>query len=413
MKLAVFSGQYFWFDGKHYSTDEAFVKFVTSFGRYFEKIVFCDPVKEERKTQAYILDPMETEVCPLPYFGTYAFWKNLLVIYPKIYRVIRDNIQHWDIIWLPGPHPVALLFTYICLIKRKPFFQVVRANLMEQVRHRNEGIKMYCAVAVAALLEYVSQRLARKCLTFTVGKEMYKKYERKGGHVCQTAISLVSEREIEDTPRTKSFELHKPVRLLSVGRLDREKGLHFLIEAVEELILEKRLGVVLQIAGKGLRVEEERRLRRAVKKRKLTRCIRFMGYAPHGPKLFKLYRESDIFVLPSLSGEGFPQTLFEAMACGVPIIATKVAGIPNVIENGENGLLVEPASPSGICEAVQRIVGDPELRMRLATNGVATVRNHTLEAERDRMMSPIQRLLSSGKSLGAHAEQKKRHDAHL
>jgi glycosyltransferase involved in cell wall biosynthesis len=92
------------------------------------------------------------------------------------------------------------------------------------------------------------------------------------------------------------------------------------------------------------------------------------------------------------------------MACGIPIIATLVAGIPNVIEDGENGLLVEPASPGGICEAVQRIVGDPELRRRLATNGVATVRNHTMEAERDRMMSPIQRLLSSGKSLGAYAD---------
>ncbi len=404
MRLAVFSGQYFWFNGKHYSTDEAFVKFVTSFYSYFDKIIFCDAVRKERKTQPYVLDPSKTEVCPLPNFSVYSFWKNILIVYPEIYRVIRDNIRHWDIIWLPGPHPVAVLFAYICQRKRKPFFQVVRANLMEQVRHRNQGIKMYCAVAMAAILEHVSQRLARKHLTFTVGKEMYKKYERKGGQVCQTAISLVSERNIEDPLRAKGFELHEPVRLLSVGRLDREKGLNFLIEAVEELIKEKRLNVVLQIVGKGFKVEEERRLRQEVKKRDLTRDIRFLGHTAHGPELFRLYRESDIFILPSLSGEGFPQTLFEAMAYRIPIIATKVAGIPNVIEDGENGLLVEPASPSGICEAVQRIVGDPELRRRLATNGVATVRNHTLEAERDRMIIKIQRLLNSGESSVADAE---------
>jgi glycosyltransferase involved in cell wall biosynthesis len=397
MKLAVFSGQYFWFDGKHYSTDEAFVKFVTSFYPYFEKIVFCDPVREESNTQAYILEPTKTEVCPLPYFSVYSLWKNLIG-FPKIYRVIRDNIRDWDIIWLPGPHPVAMLFAYVCHRKRKPFFQVVRANLMEQVRNRNQGIKMYCTVAAAAILEHASQRLARKYLTFTVGEEMYNAYTRKGGQVCQTAISLVSERDIEETLSTKGFELHKPVRLLSVGRLDREKGLRYLIEAVEELIKEKRINVLLQIVGKGFRVEEERRLRGEVRKRRLTRHIRFLGYASHGPRLFTFYRESDVFVLPSLSGEGFPQTLFEAMACGIPIIATKVAGIPHLIENGENGLLIDPASPREICEAVQRIVRYPELRRQLATNGLATVRNHTLEAERDRMIIEIQRLPNSSES---------------
>jgi glycosyltransferase involved in cell wall biosynthesis len=280
---------------------------------------------------------------------------------------------------------------------------------MEQVRHRNQGIKMCCAVAMAAILEHVSQRLAKKHLTFTVGKEMYKKYERKGGQVCQTAISLVSERDvsernIEDTLRTKSFELHKPVRLLSVGRLDREKGLHFLIEAVEELIKEKRLNVVLQIVGKGFKIEEERRLRQEVKKRELTRDIRFLGHTPHGPELFKLYRESDIFVLPSLNGEGFPQTLFEAMACRIPIIATKVAGIPHLIEDEENGLLINPASKTEICHAIERLVDNSELRAQLVTNGLAVVRNHTLEAERDRMIIKIQRLLNSDENARADVE---------
>ena len=86
------------------------------------------------------------------------------------------------------------------------------------------------------------------------------------------------------------------------------------------------------------------------------------------------------------------------MVCEVPIVATNVGGVSNLIQDGENGLLVNPSSPREICEAVKRIVSDPELRKRLVTNGLATVKSHTLQAERDRMMVQIKSLL--GEDLG-------------
>jgi glycosyltransferase involved in cell wall biosynthesis len=393
VKLAVFSGQYFWFDGKHYSTDEAFVKFVTSFCPYFEKIVFCDAVKEETRTQAYILDPTKTEICALPYFSVYSFWRNILVIFPKIYRVVVDNIHHWDVVWLPLPHPVSLLFAYVCRRERRPFFLIVRQNLMEQVRHRNKGIKRFLAIAAVAILDYLSKKLAEKNLTFTVGKEMYDAYNRKGKEVYQIAVSLVSERDIEDTARSKSFELHRPVRLLSVGRLDPEKGIHFLIEALDQLIKENRLEVVLQIVGKGLKDGEDRKLYRDVETRQLTRYISFLDYVAHGQELLDLYRQSDVFVLPSLTGEGIPQTLFEAMACGVPVIATRVAGIPNVIVDRVDGLLINPGSPREISDAVELLVIHSKLRNHIVKNGLETARKHTLETERDQMFGCIARAL--------------------
>ena len=253
-------------------------------------------------------------------------------------------------------------------------------------------------MAMVGILEHVSQKLAQKHLTFTVGKEMYNAYKIKGGQVHEIAVSLVSERDIEDTLRTRNSELHKPVRLLSVGRLDPEKGLSFLVEAVEVLAKEERLDVVLQIVGKGLKGGEESRLRQEVKKRRLTGHIRFIGYISYEPELLRLYRESDIFVLPSLTGEGFPQTLFEAMACGVPIIATKVAGIPYLIEDGENGLLINPASPREICEAVEQLTNDSRLRSRLIRNSLSTVKSHTLEAERGRIMRRIEEFLDQTRS---------------
>lgn len=393
MRLAVFTAQYFWFDGKHYSTDEAFVRFVTSFCPHFEKIIFCDAVTGHKKTETYVLDPEKTEVCPLPYFSVYSFWRNVIVIFPKIYRIIMDNIQSWDIVWLPGPHPVGLIFAYICCTQRRPFFQLVRANLLQQVKHRHRGMKRVFAMVTVTAMEYVAQRLARKNLTFTVGKELYDIYHRRGGKVHQIGISLISEKDIEDTIARKDFDLHRPVRLLNVGRLDPEKGLIFLIRAVRQIIDEKRLDVVLHIAGKGFTDGEEARLHQEVDRLKLGKHVRFLGHVAHGTQLLTLYREADIFLVPSLTGEGVPQTLFEAMACGTAIVATRVAGIPCVIEDGENGLLIDPASPDQISSAVKRLAEDRELRNHMVKNAFRTARHHTIDIERDKMMISIKTIL--------------------
>jgi len=393
MKLAVFTGQYFWFDGKHYSTDEAFVEFVTSFHPYFEKIVFCDALKGERKTESYLLDPAKADVCALPDFSVYSCLRNILVVFPQIFRTVRDNIQYWDMIWLPGPHPVSFLFAFLCIRQRKAFFQVIRSNLLEQVRHTNTGLRKYFAMVAVAALQCACQQLAKRNLTFTVGRELFNKYEKKAGHVYETRISLVSHKDIEKTLETKMFELQKPLRLLSIGRLDAEKGLRFLVEAVDELVNRRDLEVVLHVVGKGYKGDEETRLHEEVRKRQLAEHVSFSGYVPFGPGLLKLYRESDIFVLPSLTGEGVPQTLFEAMACGIPIVATKVAGIPHVIRNGKDGLLINPASSSEIAYAVEALINNNELRHRLVKNGLDAVRSHTIEVERERILRGIQRFL--------------------
>lgn len=389
MKLAVFSGQYFWFDGRNYSTDEAFVKFVMSFHPYFEKIVFCDAVVGERKTQAYVLDPSATDVCPLPYFSVYALWKNLLVLFPQTYRVIRANANNWDLIWLNAPHPVSLIFAYVCRRLRKPFFLFIRQNLKLYAGYRNRGPRRMVATSTAMLLESAFHFIARNTLAFTVGREMFDHYKKVGKKVCQTTVSLVRASDITYDIRGQTSGSSNEIKLLSVGRLDPEKGIVYLIEALHGLVSSGRTSIVLELVGTG---KEEELLRLMVNNRGLSKHVHFLGYVSHGPELFSRYRGSDIFVLPSLT-EGQPQTLLEAMAFGVPIVATRVGGIPHLIQDGENGLLINPFSSRAISEAVKRLIGDSRLRRRLVSNGLSTVKKHTLEAERDRIVVHIEEFL--------------------
>jgi glycosyltransferase involved in cell wall biosynthesis len=339
LKLAIFVDQVFWFDGERYSTDEPFTKFVIAFEPYFEKIVFCGRVPEERKTEKYILNPDKTEVCALPFYqDVYALWKSGLFVIPKTFSILAREIESWDLVWLCVPHPLSLVFAHLCKRKSIPFFMMVRQNLVEQVRHRNRGVKKIAVIAVTVLLEKWFQALARDHVTFTVGREMYQKYKKEGKPVFEMVVSLITRKDIElsqTISRKRTNEAQK-TSLLSIGRLDPEKGLEYLIAAMQILVMEHGREFELHLVGSG-RMEEL--LRRQVNQLGLDQYVQFHGYLPHGPALLELYRMASGFVLPSLTGEGLPQVLLEAMACRVPVIATNVAGIPYLIIDGLNGLL--------------------------------------------------------------------------
>jgi glycosyltransferase involved in cell wall biosynthesis len=388
MNLAVFSGQYFWHDGECYSTDEAFVKFVTSFESHFDRIYFVDAVRPETSRKQYVLDPTFSGVVKLPNLNLCSFRQNVLAALPQIYRQIEEHLHQWDVVWLHNPHPIGFLLAHICRKARKPHFQIIRQNLPTYAAHRNRGLMKVLAFGVALFLDYWCLRLSKDTLTFTVGREMYERYKRNGGPVYPASVCLVSESDImnEAAAVHSSHRKGDRTRLLSVGRLDPEKGLEYLIEAVGEIVGKGQQQVLLEIVGEG---SEETNLRSLVQEKGLKRHIRFLGYVPHGPRLFDLYRRSDVYVLPSLT-EGWPQTLYEAMACGVPVVAAAVGGIPSAIENGKNGLLIHPKSPREIRKAIERLEIDAALKKKLVLNGRATVAPHTMEREREKIFQILQ-----------------------
>jgi glycosyltransferase involved in cell wall biosynthesis len=108
-------------------------------------------------------------------------------------------------------------------------------------------------------------------------------------------------------------------------------------------------------------------------------------------ELLRRYRDYDVFVLPTLPGEGIPRVLLEAMANGLPVVTTRVAGIPGLIAHENNGLLVDEPSAASVAEAVWRVVADAPLRRVLVANGYRTARSLTLQAQAARMMAIVSR----------------------
>ena len=151
----------------------------------------------------------------------------------------------------------------------------------------------------------------------------------------------------------------------------------------------RRVGVVIGtgIGSAQLIVEQAAILAEAARLGVADR-VRCLGPVPL-ERLLPLYRDYDVFVLPTLPGEGIPRVLLEAMTAGVPVVTTRVAGIPSLIKHEVNGLLVETPPAAAVAAAISRVVHDAGLRRRLIANGYETARGFTLEAQAARILSEV------------------------
>ena len=158
------------------------------------------------------------------------------------------------------------------------------------------------------------------------------------------------------SPAVKRAPHDGPVELLFVGRLARQKGLDVLIEALAQL---PDAAWRLRIAGDG---PERAPLESLARRRGLAARVVFHGWAQRD-ELPELYRSSDVFVFPS-NDEGMPNVLLEALACGLPVVATRVAGNEQLVLE-QNGILVPPRDPVAFAAALATLLNDADVRAQM------------------------------------------------
>jgi len=189
-----------------------------------------------------------------------------------------------------------------------------------------------------------------------------------------------------------SVPLHMPPReepqrftILAIGSLRSEKGFDVLLFAFAQFRKENKADAELVILGKGRLQEALQEQARALG---VADAVRFAGEQPHAEAL-AWYRRCHCFVLSSRS-EGNPTVVMEALAQGAPVIATRVSGVTDYLEDGLSGLLVPINSPEGLAAALGRLYADPALRERLSAAGYALAKRRLSFEEHVR---GLQRLL--------------------
>lgn len=176
----------------------------------------------------------------------------------------------------------------------------------------------------------------------------------------ETDLFRPDQEQRKNTRKTLAI-LNEEKVLLFFGFVTKQKGLHLLIKALPT-ILKNNKYVKLMIVGEGEYLDEARLM---LKQSGLGNCAIFTGHIPHKDASHYI-NASDIFVMPTLRQEGLPFALIEAMACQKPVIASRIGGIPSVIDDGINGLLISPGDVSELAENVIFLLNNKDSSNKLA-----------------------------------------------
>lgn len=168
-------------------------------------------------------------------------------------------------------------------------------------------------------------------------------------------------------------------KIVYLGRLVEVKGVRYLIEAVKGI---PDCPEVI-IAGAGPEGK-------TLKEMAAGMNIRFVGRVLN---IEDVFMESGIFVLPSLS-EGLPQAMLEAMSYGIPVIATTVGGVPDVVEHGRTGFLIEPGNPGEIRKYLEMLLSDEGMRKTMSENCLSEIKNYAWPVLLKRMEGAMERLVT-------------------
>jgi colanic acid/amylovoran biosynthesis glycosyltransferase len=220
-----------------------------------------------------------------------------------------------------------------------------------QMREKIESA-VFCATCTGYNAEYLREHYAQSC-----PDRVIKVYH---------GIDL---EHFKCRPRNRALPGQAPFRILSVGRLREKKGFAFLIEACA-LLKNRGFPIKATIVGEG---PDRETLETLIAKEGLNSIVRLTGSIPHR-EVRKLLEDADVFVLPCIiasdgSRDGIPNVILEAMAMRLPVVSTTVSAIPEAVEHGSTGLLVEPDNASALAEALSGLASAPDERIRMGEAG--------------------------------------------
>jgi glycosyltransferase involved in cell wall biosynthesis len=350
--------------------DRAFALFVAQVAGLVDRLVVFGRLDPGASRARYPIGE-HVDFVELPFYASLAHPFMALRAMRGSIRAFRAALADLDVVWLLGPHPLAIAFALTARRQGKRVVLGVRQDSLEYMRSRHPGKPHFHFLAW--VMDAAFRRLAKRMPVVAVGPVVARHYAGAAA-VLEIAVSLVSRADLVDADRALARDYGGERTILSVGRLEAEKNPLLLAEVLAQLVQDDPRWRLV-VCGEGAQAAdlEERLHALGVADRAELR-----GYVPFGEELAEIYRSSHVLLHVSWT-EGLPQVLLEAFAAGLPVVATDVGGIREAV--GDAALLVEPGDAAAAARALGRIAEDESERRRLVRAGLDYAAGHTVESE--------------------------------
>jgi colanic acid/amylovoran biosynthesis glycosyltransferase len=284
-------------------------------------------------------------------WGSANFFAGALATFPKVACFAREmeerGVAHVHAHF--ATHPALAAFVVNRLTGIPYSFTAHGSDL--HVDRRMLDAKVEAAAFTVTVSEYNRRMIVAEC----------------GGRFADRVHVVHCGVDPDDFPPTERPERAGPCRIVCVASFEEVKGHAILLEACR-ILRERGVQFRCDLVGGG---PLRRRVEAQVARTCLEGRVRLLGPLPR-PAVLRLLRDSDVAVLasrPTRGGkrEGIPVALMEAMASGLPVVASDLSGIPELVESGRTGILVPPADPRALAGALEALARDPPLRARLGS----------------------------------------------
>jgi len=341
---------------------------------------------EENQEIEYALQEKNITLVPIGPAST--FYERVLIPGRRI-RKILERVADTDIMLLRMPTPLGPHIINALKKMQHPVSVLLVGNYVDGLQSMQQP--WHRKWAIVLLTHYYQWLQNRRIKDLPIMTNSARLRDENLGRtkdielVKTTTISLKDFYDRDDTC------LNRPVRLLFTGRINFQKGLRELVEAVS-LLKKQGHDIVLDVVGWEEGTEEVYIpvLKAQARKLEVANLIRFRGRKQIGPELNAFYRQADIYVIPSYH-EGFPRTIWEAMANGLPVVATAVGGIPAYLTHEKDSIIIQPRNASEISDAVLRLLNDQIFRKNIIQNGYELAHEAILETQTKRMIEILNR----------------------
>ena len=280
------------------------------------------------------------------------------------FTTIRREFSRADAVHAPIPGDVGTIGMLLAFVMRKPLF----------VRHCGNWFVQETAAEHFWKWFMVKCAGGRNVMLATGGAANPPSQNPKLRWIFSTSLTeqqLTSYAVVREPPQDGRL------RLIIAARQEIKKGTGVVIESLP-LLLKKFPQVTFDVVGGGeaLNVFKKLAISLGVNDR-----VKFHGAVNHA-QVIRLLQQSDLFCFPTTSSEGFPKAVLEGLACGLPVITTRVSILPQLIGKG-GGMLMDEASPTAVEQAVEEIFAQPDRYQMMSARAAETARQYSLESWRD------------------------------